>query len=49
MQRDLAARSEWNRQHSADGSQNNRPDDETTDNHNLSNQINNKRGDTGWR
>lgn len=35
MQRDFAARSERNRQHSADGPQNNRPDHETADNHNL--------------
>ena len=35
MHRDFAARSERNRQHSADRPQNNRPDHETADDHDL--------------
>ena len=46
MKRDFAARCERNRQHSADGSQNDRPDDETADNHNLKREERRK-GETG--
>ena len=44
MQRDFAARSERNRQHSADRPQNNRPDHETADDHYL-NRIKRQEGE----
>lgn len=47
MQRDFAARSERNRQHSADRPQNDRPDHETADDHDLQESKDRKEKNTG--
>ena len=47
MHRDFAARSERNRQHSADRPQNDRPDHETADDHDLKESKDKKERNTG--